>query len=56
MGAKSIGPLRDPQDIDAAVLQGWQWAQQGQVCVIDACIAPGSDSNMSGSTTASQKR
>ncbi|MFM9999494.1 MAG: thiamine pyrophosphate-binding protein [Burkholderiaceae bacterium] len=56
MGAKSIGPLRDPQDIDAAVLQGWQWAQQGQVCVIDACIAPGYDSNMSGSTTASQKR
>jgi thiamine pyrophosphate-dependent acetolactate synthase large subunit-like protein len=56
MGATAIGPVRTPKDLDAVILQGWQHARQGQVCVIDACIAPGYDANMSGQATASHKR
>jgi len=56
MGATAIGPVRTPKDLDAVILQGWQHAHQGQVCVIDACIAPGYDANMSGQATASHKR
>ena len=56
MGATAIGPVRTPQDLDAVILQGWQHARQGKVCVIDACIAPGYDANMSGQATASHKR
>ncbi len=56
MGATAIGPIRSAQDIEAVVLQGWQHARQGQVCVIDACIAPGYDANMSGQAAASHKR
>jgi len=56
MGATAIGPVRTPKDLDAVILQGWQHARQGQVCVIDACIATGYDANMSGQATASHKR
>jgi thiamine pyrophosphate-dependent acetolactate synthase large subunit-like protein len=56
MGATAIGPVRTPKDLDAVILQGWQHARQGQVCVIDACIAPGYDANMSGQAAASHKR
>ncbi len=56
MGATAIGPVRTPHDLPAVVLQAWQHARQGQVCVIDACIAPGYDANMSGQATASHKR
>jgi thiamine pyrophosphate-dependent acetolactate synthase large subunit-like protein len=56
MGATAIGPVRTPKDLDAVILQGWQHARQGKVCVIDACIAPGYDANMSGQATASHKR
>ena len=56
MGATAIGPVRTPKDLDAVILQGWQHARQGKVCVIDANIAPGYDANMSGQATASHKR
>ena len=56
MGATAIGPVRTPKDLDAVILQGWQHARQGKVCVIDANIAPGYDTNMSGQATASHKR
>jgi thiamine pyrophosphate-dependent acetolactate synthase large subunit-like protein len=59
MGAEGIGPVRRAQDLHAAIRQGLAFAKAGQVCVIDACVAPGYDANMSGNTTtnsASHKR
>ena len=48
MGAEGIGPVRRAQDLHAAIAQGLQAVQAGKVCVIDACVAPGYDANMSG--------
>ena len=48
MGAEGIGPVRRGQDLHAAIAQGLQAVQAGKVCVIDACVAPGYDANMSG--------
>lgn len=58
MGAQGIGPIRRAQDLHAAIEQGLQWTKAGKVCVIDACVAPGYDANMSGNSTtaASHKR
>ena len=40
--------MRRAQDLQAAISQGLQAVQAGKVCVIDACVAPGYDANMSG--------
>ena len=56
MGAESIGPVRRKQDLKAAITEGLALVRAGKVCVIDANVAPGYDANMSGSSTASQKR
>jgi hypothetical protein len=56
MGAEGIGPVRRKQDLAAAITQGLALVRTGKVCVIDANVAPGYDSNMSGAPAASQKR
>ncbi len=56
MGAEGLGPVRRKQDLAAAIAQGLALVRAGKVCVIDANVAPGYDANMSGNTTASQKR
>ena len=54
-GAHGIGPVTDPRLLAEAVAQGVDLAQKGQVCVIDARVLPGYDSNMS-PAPASHKR
>ena len=58
MGAEGLGPIRRAQDLHAAISQGLQLAQAGKVCVVDACVAPGYDANMSGNAapTSAHKR
>ena len=56
MGAEGVGPVRRKQDLAAAITQGLALVRAGKVCVIDANVAPGYDSNMSGAPAASQKR
>ena len=53
MGAEGIGPVRRAQDLHAAISQGLAFAKAGKVCVIDACVAPGYDANMSGNASTS---
>ncbi len=50
MGAKSLGPIRRKQDLQAAFEQALIWVKAGHTCIIDACVAPGYDANMSGQT------
>jgi hypothetical protein len=51
MGAEGIGPVRRAQDLQAAITEGLRLVQMGKVCVIDACVAPGYDANMSGNAS-----
>ncbi len=51
MGAEGIGPVRRAQDLKAAITEGLRLVQMGKVCVIDACVAPGYDANMSGNAS-----
>ena len=48
MGAEGIGPVRRAQDLTAAITEGLAFVKAGKVCIIDACVAPGYDANMSG--------
>ena len=50
MGAKSIGPIKRKQDLQAAFDQALILVKEGHTCIIDACVAPGYDANMSGQT------
>jgi thiamine pyrophosphate-dependent acetolactate synthase large subunit-like protein len=50
MGAKTLGPIKRKQDLQAAFDQALIWVKQGHTCIIDACVAPGYDANMSGQT------
>ncbi|HEY4370935.1 MAG TPA: thiamine pyrophosphate-dependent enzyme [Burkholderiales bacterium] len=57
MGAEGIGPVTRAQDLRGAIEQGIAAVRAGRVCVIDARVAPGYDSNMSGAVSAAgQKR
>ena len=58
MGAEGLGPVRRAQDLAAAITQGLALVRAGKVCVIDACVEPGYDANMSGAiaSSASHKR
>lgn len=48
MGALGIGPVRRAQDLLQALRDGLAAVRAGRVCVIDASVVPGYDSNMSG--------
>lgn len=51
MGALGIGPVRRAQDLQPALREGLAAVRAGRVCVIDASVVPGYDSNMSGQTS-----
>ena len=51
MGALGIGPVRRAQDLLPALREGLAAVRAGRVCVIDASVVPGYDSNMSGQTS-----
>ena len=51
MGALGIGPVRRAQDLLPALRDGLAAVRAGRVCVIDASVVPGYDSNMSGQTS-----
>jgi len=36
--------------LQAAFDQAVAWVKEGYTCIIDACVAPGYDANMSGQT------
>jgi thiamine pyrophosphate-dependent acetolactate synthase large subunit-like protein len=54
-GAEGIGPVANVADLRPAIEKGIRAAQGGAVCVVDVRVAPGYDTNVSGSG-ASQKR
>jgi thiamine pyrophosphate-dependent acetolactate synthase large subunit-like protein len=54
-GAEGIGPVANVADLLPAIEKGIRAAQAGAVCVVDVRVAPGYDTNVSGSG-ASQKR
>jgi len=54
-GAEGIGPVANVADLRPAIEKGIRVAQGGAVCVVDVRVAPGYDTNVSGSG-ASQKR
>ena len=54
-GAEGIGPVTKVADLAPAIEAGLRLVQNGAVCVVDVRVAPGYDTNMSGSG-ASQKR
>ena len=54
-GAEGIGPITKAAELRPAIEKGIRAAQGGAVCVVDVRVAPGYDTNVSGSG-ASQKR
>jgi thiamine pyrophosphate-dependent acetolactate synthase large subunit-like protein len=54
-GAEGIGPVTKVVELAPAIEKGLRLARDGAVCVVDVRVAPGYDTNMSGSG-ASQKR
>jgi len=54
-GAEGIGPVVNVAELRPAIERGIRAAQGGAVCVVDVRVAPGYDTNLSGSS-ASQKR
>jgi thiamine pyrophosphate-dependent acetolactate synthase large subunit-like protein len=54
-GAEGIGPVTQAAELKPAIEQGIRATQNGMVCVVDVRVAPGYDTNLSGSV-ASQKR
>jgi hypothetical protein len=54
-GAEGIGPVTKAAELRPAIEQGIRATQNGMVCVVDVRVAPGYDTNLSGSV-ASQKR
>ncbi len=54
-GAEGIGPVAKASELEPAIEKGIQAARNGAVCVVDVRVAPGYDTNISGSG-ASQKR
>ena len=54
-GAEGIGPVANFADLRPAIEKGIRAVQGGAVCVVDVRVAPGYDTNVSGSG-ASQKR
>jgi len=54
-GAEGIGPVAKASELAPAIEKGIQAARKGAVCVVDVRVAPGYDTNISGSG-ASQKR
>ena len=54
-GAEGIGPVTKVAELRSAIEKGIRAAQGGAVCVVDVRVAPGYDTNLSGSS-ASQKR
>src|SRR2546428_226460 len=54
-GAEGIGPVAKASELEPAIEKGIQAARTGAVCVVDVRVAPGYDTNISGSG-ASQKR
>jgi len=54
-GAEGIGPVTQVAELASAIEKGLRLARMGAVCVVDVRVAPGYDTNVSGSG-ASQKR
>ena len=54
-GAQGIGPVTQVADLKPAIDKAIQAVKAGAICVMDVRVAPGYDTNMSGSS-ASQKR
>jgi thiamine pyrophosphate-dependent acetolactate synthase large subunit-like protein len=54
-GAEGIGPITKAAELRPAIEKGIQAVRGGAVCVVDIRVAPGYDTNLSGSS-ASQKR
>jgi len=54
-GAEGIGPVAQVSELAPAIEKGLRLVREGAVCVVDVRVAPGYDTNMSGSG-ASQKR
>jgi thiamine pyrophosphate-dependent acetolactate synthase large subunit-like protein len=56
-GAEGIGPITRAADLKPTIQKAIAAVRNGAVCVVDIRVAPGYDTNMSGSSTsASQKR
>ena len=55
LGAEGVGPVTQVAELAPAIEKGLRLVQDGAVCVVDVRVAPGYDTNMSGSG-ASQKR
>ena len=55
-GAHGIGPVTRPAELGSAIEQGLEIVQRGGLCVIDARVRPGYDSNVSGAPAAALKR
>jgi len=55
-GAEGIGPVTRVSDLKPAILKAIAAVKNGAVCVVDIRVAPGYDTNMSGSTGTNQKR
>ncbi len=53
-GALAFGPITDKASLDDAVAQGLQAVMDGKVCVIDVCVMPGYDTDMSGDVNRQQ--
>ena len=54
-GAEGIGPVAKLAELAPAIEKGLRFVRDGAVCVVDVRVAPGYDTNLSGSG-ASQKR
>jgi thiamine pyrophosphate-dependent acetolactate synthase large subunit-like protein len=55
-GAEGIGPVAKPADIVVALRQGLEVVKGGGIAVVDVRVAPGYDTNMSGSPASAQRR
>jgi thiamine pyrophosphate-dependent acetolactate synthase large subunit-like protein len=47
-GAEGIGPVTRPDELPGAIKRGIEAVQQGKVCIIDARVAPGYDTDATG--------
>jgi thiamine pyrophosphate-dependent acetolactate synthase large subunit-like protein len=50
-GAVGIGPVKQLDELHAAVSEAINHVKNGQVCVVDVRVVPGYDTNMSGAAT-----
>jgi acetolactate synthase I/II/III large subunit len=55
-GCRGIGPVSEPETLEAAIAEGIRAVEQGQVCVLDIRVAPGYDASTAAAMAKAEKK